>query len=68
MSLFFHVGECHAYLAIQGNHIVDGDDLFTVTYSNRRPTAAPCVCSARTRYNFDWQFKETTLLMAIFSQ
>jgi hypothetical protein len=25
MSLFFHVGECHAYLAIQGNHIVDGD-------------------------------------------
>jgi hypothetical protein len=25
ISLFFHVGECHAYLAIQGNHIVDGD-------------------------------------------
>jgi hypothetical protein len=54
-------------LAIQGNHIVDGgfftvviangrsrhDDLFTVNYSNRRSRAALCVCSVRTRYNFD---------------
>jgi hypothetical protein len=28
------------------------DDLFTVNYSNRRPRAALCVCSVRTRYNF----------------
>jgi hypothetical protein len=54
-------------LAIQGNHVVDGgfftvviangrsrhDDLFTVNYSNRRSRAALCVCSVRTRYNFD---------------
>jgi hypothetical protein len=35
MRLFFHVGECHAYLAIQGSHIVDGD-FFTVVIANGR--------------------------------